>query len=168
MRIAAPVVGMAVIWVLLWGNLSFANVLSGLAVGLLVAALSRLPHVGAGARVRIGGCLRLLGWFVLDMARSGTRVGWQALRPGPPPVNAVIAVALRTQSDLTMVFTALALSALPGSLVVEVRRSRQTLYVHVLGVDEQGGLDKARQDALDLEKRVIRAIGTADDRREVL
>ncbi|MDF5756027.1 Na+/H+ antiporter subunit E [Spongiactinospora sp. TRM90649] len=165
---AGPVVGMAVVWVLLWGSPTPANVLSGLAVGVLVTGLSRLPVVGAGARPRLGGCLRLLGWFTMDVARSGARVAWQAVRPGPPPVNAMIAVPLRTTSDLTMVVTAMALSALPGSLVIEVRRSNQTLYVHVLGIEEQGGLDKARADALALEKRVIRAIGTAHDRSEVL
>ncbi|MFD0657336.1 Na+/H+ antiporter subunit E [Thermocatellispora tengchongensis] len=110
-------------------------------------------------------CLRLFAWFVADMASSAANVAWQAVRPGPQPPNAVIAVTLRTRSDLTMTITALALCAVPGSLITEVRRSTATLYIHVLGVRAESELERVRRGVLALERRVIRALGNAEDRR---
>jgi multicomponent Na+:H+ antiporter subunit E len=166
MRVA-PVVGLAVVWVLMWGNLSWANVLSGLVVAVVVTAVARLPRVGGAARISPPGCLRLLVWFAAELVVASTRVAWQAVRPGPPPVSAVIAVTLLARRDLAITLTALTISAVPGSLVVEVRRSAGTLYLHVLGVDDHHSLERTRQGVLDLEKRVIRAIGTEEERRRL-
>ncbi|MCG5215785.1 Na+/H+ antiporter subunit E [Streptosporangium sp. KLBMP 9127] len=160
----APIIGLAAIWVLMWGNLSVANVLSGVLVAVLITWLTRLPRVGGDARIAPWGCVRLLGWFLADMVISSSRVAWQAVRPGPPPVCAVIAVTLRSRSDLTMTVTALTLSAVPGSLVVEVRRSAGILYLHVLGVDREHDLEHTRLGVLALEARVIRAIGSGEER----
>ncbi|GAA5081694.1 Na+/H+ antiporter subunit E [Thermocatellispora tengchongensis] len=160
-----PLITLTALWVLLWGNVSVANIVSGLVLAAGLTRLSRLPPTGGGARVSPWHCLRLFAWFVADMASSAANVAWQAVRPGPQPPNAVIAVTLRTRSDLTMTITALALCAVPGSLITEVRRSTATLYIHVLGVRAESELERVRRGVLALERRVIRALGNAEDRR---
>lgn len=159
------VVTLAALWVLLWGDLSVANVLAGLLLGSVLVWSFRLPKVARGARVNPWYCLRLLVWFLGDLIVSAVNVAWLAVRVGRPPVNAVLAVTLRTHADLTMTVVALTLSAAPGNLVIEVRRSTGTLYMHVLGIGDPSAIERVRQGVLDLEKRVIKAIGDQEDRR---
>ena len=45
-------VWLVVVWILLWGTWSWANVVSGVVVGLLVMLLLPLPPVVGGTRVR--------------------------------------------------------------------------------------------------------------------
>ena len=49
----AAVVWLTVVWVLLWGDLSVANVLAGLAVALFVGTTLRMPSVEFGGRVHV-------------------------------------------------------------------------------------------------------------------
>ena len=49
LRRAVPVVWLMLVWVLLWGTFSWANVLGGLAIGLLVLLLFPLPADPGGA-----------------------------------------------------------------------------------------------------------------------
>jgi multicomponent Na+:H+ antiporter subunit E len=43
---------LVLVWILLWGTLSWANVVSGVVVALLLMLLLPLPPVAGGARVR--------------------------------------------------------------------------------------------------------------------
>jgi multicomponent Na+:H+ antiporter subunit E len=48
---------------------------------------------------------------------------------------------------------------IPGSLVIEARRSTHTLFLHVLDVGDQAGVESFRQGVLDQEARLVRALG---------
>jgi multicomponent Na+:H+ antiporter subunit E len=60
---------------------------------------------------------------------------------------------------------AISLSATPGTLVLDVRHSDATLFLHVLGADDDAAVEKARRDVQALERRTVRAFGTRDDLR---
>lgn len=162
---AAQIVLLALLWVLLWGDLSAANALSGLLLGGLLVLGLPLPSPQRRVRVSLWHSLRLLAWFLAELISSAWMVAWRAVRVGRPPVNAVVSVTLRTRSDRTLTVVALAMTAIPGSLVLEVRRSTATLYMHVLGPREGDVREAIQRDLLDLERRVIRAMGDEEDRR---
>ena len=69
------------LWVLLWGQLSVANVISGAVVAVIVTALLPLPRIGFRGKVRPLGVLRLLARFFLDL-RS-----WRSITPTSPTVR---------------------------------------------------------------------------------
>jgi multicomponent Na+:H+ antiporter subunit E len=50
-------------------------------------------------------------------------------------------------------------SLVPGSLVVEARRSTHTLFLHVLDVGDMAGVESMRSQVLALERRVVLACG---------
>jgi len=52
------------------------------------------------------------------------------------------------------------LTLIPGTLVIEVNRDSWTLYTHVLDVADLDEVERFRQVVLDLEARVVRAIGS--------
>ncbi|MEU2349744.1 Na+/H+ antiporter subunit E [Modestobacter sp. NPDC049651] len=159
-RIAWPVA----IWMLLWGTWSWANLLSGLLVALLVMTVLPLPPVVGGTRVRPLAAQRFLGHFVTDLVGSAAQVAWVAVRPGGPPRGAILRVRLRTDSDLLQTMVAEATALVPGSLVIDLDRERSTLWVHLLHVRDEDDLARQRAAVLTTEERLVDAFGSAEDR----
>jgi len=156
----ATVVWLAAVWVLLWGDLSPANVVAGLCLGLLVTTGLRMTPVDFHGRVHPAGVARLLGRFAVDLVRASFEVSILALRLRHEPRGAVIGVQLRSHSDLYLTLTAELCSLVPGSIVVEAHRLTGKLYLHVLDVEQSGGIEAARQSVLDQEERVLRAFAS--------
>ena len=73
--------------------------------------------------------------------------------------NAVVEVNLRTPSDFVLTVVAEMTCLIPGSLVVEARRSTHTLFLHVLDVGDRAGAERFRASVLAQEARVVRALG---------
>jgi multicomponent Na+:H+ antiporter subunit E len=64
-----------------------------------------------------------------------------------------------------MTLTAELTSLVPGSLVVEAHRLTGMLYLHVLDVEQAGGVEQVRADTRALEARVLHAFASNDDLR---
>ncbi|WP_017600755.1 Na+/H+ antiporter subunit E [Nocardiopsis lucentensis] len=160
--------GMTLVWMLLfngfqWREESLGLAVLGFGVSVLVTVVFPLPPIGPGLRLRPLNTLRLLAFVAVDMVMASFQVTRHVFAPGPPVRSSVIAVRLRTDSDLMLVFTSIALSAIPGSMVVEVEQPNRMLYVHALGAVDEEGAERARGGALKLEERIVRAIGTGRD-----
>lgn len=151
---------LAAVWVLLWGDLTVANVLAGLALGLAVTYGLRMTPIEFHGRVRPLRVLHLFARFGVDLVRASFEVAFIALRPRYTPHGAVIGVQLRSHSDLYLTMTAELCSLVPGSIVVEAHRLTGVLYLHVLDVRQSGGVEHARQHVLDQEERVLRAFAS--------
>lgn len=153
---------LTLIWVLLWSTLTWANVITGVVVAVVVCLAFPLPKVDLGLRLRPWGILRLAGYLLYDMYTSGVRVTRQIFA-GRPHRPAVIGVPLRCRSDLMLAATAVAVSSVPGGAVVEMRRATATLFLHVLDADEPAELEAARRSVWKLEELTVRAFGTVDE-----
>ena len=156
------VVGLMVLWMLLWGTFSLANVVTGLLIGVVVCVIFPLPPIETQLRLHPLGFVRFAAFFLADMLMSSWRLIPYILAAGPPPCR-VIGVRMRCPGDLMLTLTAVAISAVPGSTVLEVHRATGTLYLHVMGAPGE----RARRDALRLESRVVRAFGTREDIKAV-
>ncbi|WP_225752661.1 Na+/H+ antiporter subunit E [Actinotalea sp. Marseille-Q4924] len=159
-------VWLAVAWALLWGNFAIGTLLVGLVVGLAVVAVLPMPAIDFHGRVHVGPLLYLVARFVADLTVASIQVAWQALNPRRTPRSAVLAVPLRSHSDLYLTLTAVLTSLVPGSVIVEAHRVSGTLYVHVLDVATSGGVEEARSHVLDLEARILRALGSDEELAE--
>jgi multicomponent Na+:H+ antiporter subunit E len=158
----AAVVVLTVVWVLLWDTISLPLVVSGVLLSFLVFLVFPLPRIERGGKVRPVALAQLVGRLGVDLVRSSVRVlGLVFARRTPR--SAIIRVQLRSRSDLYLTMTAELVSLVPGSLVLEVRRSDSTLYLHVLDTVEPAALEQAARDVLDAEARVLRAFGTDEE-----
>ena len=91
---------------------------------------------------------------------------WQVLRLAlgrRRPRNAVIEVQLRSRSDFYLTLTAELTALVPGSAVVDARRSTSVLYLHLLDIERQGAIERQRQHVLTVEERVVRAFGSDEE-----
>lgn len=150
------VVWLALVWCALWGSVSPKIVLSGVLVGVAVCLVFPLPRLRADGVVRPWPLLVLLGRFLGDVVVASVRVSVTTLRPGLPR-NAIVEVDLTTSSDLVLTVVAELVSLVPGSVVVETRRSTHTLFLHVLDAPDPAAVERARASALAQEQRVLRA-----------
>ena len=153
----------ALIWVLLWGELSIFNVLAGALLGVLIGLVFPMPPITGAGRFRPIGLIRLVASLIFDLIRSSIAVVFLILRFGYQPRNAIVGVRLRSRSDLYLTQTAEMVSLVPGTLVVEARRSNSTLYLHVLNVRGEDDLELARRIVYTNEARVIRAFGHREE-----
>jgi multicomponent Na+:H+ antiporter subunit E len=127
------------VWVLLWGKLSAANILGGLAIATAVTVLLPLPAVPVEGRLHPVSLLRLAVVVGYQLVASSVQVAWLAIKPGPPPLTAVLRAQLSIKSDLVLALAANILTIIPGSMVLEIDQERRLIYVHVIDV----GNDKA-------------------------
>lgn len=145
------------VWVLLWGTLSPANILAGLAVALLITLLLPLPVVPVQGRLHPLSLLRLQGRVMVDLAKASLQIAWLTVKPGPPPQSAIVRAPLSVKSDLTLSLIASILTLIPGTMVVDIDQARRILYVHVLDVRPERAIEDFFAQLAHLEQLVIAA-----------
>ena len=143
------------VWVLLWGTVSAANILSGFTIALLITVLLPLPVVPVEGRlhpVSLAKLLIVVGWYLVV---SSLQVAWLAIKPAPPPLSAVLRVRFAVKSDLVLALGVNAINLTPGTMVLEIDRDRRLLYVHVLGVGSSRAVDRFYHEVAQLERLLI-------------
>lgn len=154
---------MTALWVLLWGDLTLANVLAGFGVAVLLLLLTPMPAVGYHGRLSLPGVVRLIARFIVDVLLASLEVSKMALHPRRGPEGGVIRIRLRSESDLILTLTGLFTSLVPGSIIVEAHRLTGTLYVHVLDLPTSGGVETFRRQVLLQERRLLYALASQED-----
>lgn len=156
-------VWLVLVWGALWGDFGVGNLVFGALLALLVTWVLYLPPVQLSGRFHAGHFLVFLVTFLWQVAKASFHIALIALVVGPRARSAVVAVPLRTDSDLILTATGHTMSLIPGSLVVEVDRSSSTLYFHALNLRTPEEAEAFRRSTLDIEAAWIRILGTRED-----
>ena len=152
----------ALAWVLLWDRVTWGNVVNGLIVGLVVTYAFPLPSIEFQGRLRP----HRLAWLIVRFVADLVVASWQVMLlafGNHRPRNAVIEVQLRSRSDFYLTITAELVALVPGSVVVDARRSTSVLYLHLLNVHDEHGIAAQRAHVLDIERRVVRTFGSREE-----
>jgi multicomponent Na+:H+ antiporter subunit E len=173
-------VALVVLWTLLWGSVSWLNLATGVVLALAVTRALYLPPVELSGRFNLFWFVVFLMRFLGSLVVASFQVAFLAFTPRTGRNNSVIAVDLRTRSDFIMTLTAVALSLMPGSFVLDVEREQSILYLHVLGFPSaSGGRSRGgtsgdqeadevvRGRVLGLERQIVRALGSKADMKMV-
>ena len=156
-------IGMTLVWGALWQDFAVGNLVFGLLISLLLVRVFRLPPIILSGRFNTWRALVFVLTFLRDVTVASFEVMFLAVFRGPKTRSALITVTLRTESDLLVTFVGHVLTLVPGSYVVEVDRRSSTLYLHVLNVNDQAGVEKARASVMLIEERLIRMMGTKEE-----
>jgi multicomponent Na+:H+ antiporter subunit E len=148
---------LVVVWTALWGSVSPTVVLLGVLVSAAILLLFPLPTMYFRFGLHPWRTIVLIGRFLWDVVVASVHVGWLAVRPRLPQ-SRVTQVRLASDSDLLEALTALAVSLVPGSLIVDADSGSRTLTIHVLDADKQTDAEFAAQ-VLAQEDRIRRALG---------
>lgn len=156
-------IGLVLLWMMLWREVSLLSVSSGFVTAVFVMRLFYLPPVELAGRFNLWHALRYLAYFFWHLTRASWQVAWLAVRPGPPPTSSIIAVKLHTKSDFILTMVGLTNSLIPGSLVAEVDRFESTLYLHVLNTPTQKEIRQMREEVYTVERLLILSIGSREE-----
>jgi multicomponent Na+:H+ antiporter subunit E len=143
------------VWMLLWGNVSAANVLSGLVVALVITVLLPLPQVPIEGRLHPISLLRLVVVVGYYLVLSSVQVAWLAASPGPPPMTAVLRAHLALKSDLVLALAVNVINLIPGSIVLEIDQTRRMIYVHVIDVGSERSVNRFYRQIAQVERLMI-------------
>lgn len=122
--------GLTLVWCGLWGSVSVANVLSGLALSVVVLAVDR----GTTSRqvIRFRPLLRFAWLVLIDLARSTIDVAVEIATPNDGTEEAIVAVDLPATGSEHMLLLSASITLSPGTAVVDVDRGTGRYYIHLL------------------------------------
>lgn len=169
-RLSGVVIWLTILWVLLWGDVSWANALSGIAVAIGVVTLSRLPRAArrtddSVTRVNPIKALQFIGYAFWSLLQSNWVLAKEIITfRDDESINAgVVAVPLRTDSDTIMMIVANLITLTPGTLTIEVLGTPPIVYVNVLHLHE---IEAVRAELLRIEELAIQAFGSRSARAQ--
>jgi multicomponent Na+:H+ antiporter subunit E len=155
----ATIAAVTVIWTLAWGSLTVANVLSGVAVAVLLLLV--IPDDTSVLRrrspVRPRAILRFVGYVLLKVVESNVVLSREVVTRGSRINTGVVAVPLPECSDGLITLIANTISLTPGTMPIQVDRNPTVLYVHVLQLSD---VEEARGEIQHLADLAYRAFGS--------
>lgn len=163
-----PLVWLVVVWCALWQDFSLPNVAFGLVLAVLVTYVFRMPRLYLSDRLNLWYSIKFIAYFIWQIMVASFQLTKLAFTFNRPINSAMVAVELRTRSDLFITATSHALSLIPGSLVVDVDRARSTLYLHVIDVSTPEEVEEYRISAQKIEAMILRAVGHSDEYQALL
>lgn len=149
-------------WLLLHGDWSFANVVWGLVLGALLAALFPIDPTAIRHRLHPWAFVKFVVFILWSLVVSSWVVIKIVLRPTPTNLAAgIVRIRLEHESPLTTTLVANSITLTPGTLTLTARVEPAELHVHGIGLDPDD-LDGFRASVLDLERRVVAALEPMD------
>lgn len=143
------------VWVALWGELSWANVITGGLLAVVITVVLPLPRVPVYGTVRPWPLVKLLVVSTFYALQSGGQMAWLAVRPAPAPVSGVLRVSLDFRSDMVLVLCTALLNIIPGTMVLQLDRERRTAYVHVMDISSERAVTSFYSTTRRLENLLI-------------
>ncbi len=131
--LVASVVFLTGAWCALWGEVSVANVLGGIAVGLAASMF-----VGPRSRTRTVSIPAMARLFLLigkDLVASTVSVAQEVLTPTDYTDEKFMDIQLPPGAEHHLLLLTIAVTLTPGTAVVDVDRERAVLTLHLLHAD---------------------------------
>ena len=75
----------------------------------------------------------------------------------------MFAVPLLSESDRVVTVIANALSLSPGAMALQIDHEHGLWFVYALGPRDEAGVEHARRRTMDMQRRVIAALGTPEE-----
>lgn len=151
------------LWLLLWEEITVMSVVTGVLLALFVTRVFYLPPIALSGRLNPWRLLIFVGRMISDITFASLHVAWLAINPRYHPINSILAIKLHTRSDLVITLTAVSISLVPGTVVIDADRENAILYIHALGTRTPEDIDRIRRDVLGTEERIVLAIGAKDE-----
>lgn len=163
-RLVALLAWFVTLWLLLWGDVSAANVISGVTLALVVIVFTRgfaRPAEDETARISVVGLVVFTGHVLWQLVRSNLELAWEIITPTNTIAVGTIDVPLRSSSPIVAMAVSNVITLTPGTVTVGIGDAPMTLTIGVLHLHEPDELIAAvrRTEAL-----AIKAFGTATAR----
>ena len=163
MRIVRRAALLMVFWLLAWGEVSVANVASGVVlVAILLVAFPPRRRTSGGHSVSVVGTTRLVLYVLAELVPSNVLVAREVVSRRSRVRAGVLAHPLEHPSAEVLSLMAHVIALTPGTMTVEATPEPPVPYVHFLLIED---VEQARRRVARLERLAVAALGgphTAD------
>ncbi|TVQ67542.1 MAG: Na+/H+ antiporter subunit E [Oceanospirillales bacterium] len=144
---------LALIWVVLTGDLSGVNLFAGMIVGYMVLGLvqRQIPMLKGYTR-RLPRLIRFIFFFFTELIMANMRVAFDIITPVWHMKPGVIAFPLEARTEMEITMVANIISLTPGTLSLDVSDDRRVLFIHAMFLDDE---QSVRNDLKEMERRVL-------------
>lgn len=157
MTLVVRAVLLVILWVLAWGDLSLANVLSGSVLAVvLLAAFPPVARTTQSLRPRPVAILRLLAYLSWQLVVSTAEVARAVLSSRQDVRSGVVAHRLADASEAAITMFANLVALTPGTMTVDTVADPPAVHVHILLLDDA---DAAHRRLARLEELGLAAMG---------
>lgn len=147
-------VGLAIVWMLLWRDISFGTLTRGAVVATAVETVR--GSFDRDTTIHPWRLVVFLARYVAMVVTSNLRVAWEVVTPSNTRIReAIVGVPLSASSIDTALLVANAISYAPGTLTVELADDPPVVYVHVLHFTNA---DDVTDNVAQLERLIARAL----------
>jgi multicomponent Na+:H+ antiporter subunit E len=94
----------------------------------------------------------LVAWYLVV---SSAQLAWLAVKPGPPPLSAVLRAHLAIKSDLVLALAVNMINLTPGTIVLEIDQVRRMIYVHVVDVGSDRSVNRFYRQISQIERLLV-------------
>lgn len=143
-------------WILLMGEISWGNLVAGLALGTVIVLALPLPRVPrSGNRVHwLKLAAFMVEWF-WDLLTASAKVAWLSLRRAPQPKNAILRVPMRLSNELVLYLASCAYNLQPGGAVTDLDLANREWTIHVLNAATEADIAREIANVQKLERQMI-------------
>lgn len=154
MKRLLTLVFLTVVWVTLWEDVSWANVIGGVIVAVAVIWVVPFRDTRTGLGLRPIHAIRLMLYFFWELIKASLFLSWEVITP-PTWVNpGIVSVPLTSREPGIVVSVANMVSLTPGTLTLEVEEATPTLFIHVLHLKSR---EDTRESVRKLERLTLAA-----------
>lgn len=153
------------VWVALWGEISAANLISGVLVATAIMLVFPLERDVLRGTLRPLGAIRYIMFFVGQLVSANVQVAWEVVTPRNRDNEGIISVPVApscSQTVLMLVVNSIGLT--PGTMVIDLTESPRFLYVHVLHLDD---VEAERANLMRFQELALKAFGSSNAIDEV-
>ena len=136
-------VWIVVMWCMLMGEVTVANLVGGLLVSLFIVFALPLPAMPvAGISVSWGKLIVFMAQWFVELMEASIMVGWLAVRPQPVPKTAIVKLPMRVENEFILSLAVSLYNLQPGGTVSDIDIANRMLTIHLLNADSEEDLER--------------------------
>lgn len=149
-------VWIVVMWCMLMGEVTVANLVGGLLVSLFIVFALPLPAMPvAGISVSWGKLIVFMAQWFVELMEASIMVGWLAVRPQPVPKTAIVKLPMRVENEFILSLAVSLYNLQPGGTVSDIDIANRMLIIHLLNADSEKDLEREIAAVRKLEADMI-------------
>ena len=128
---------LALAWAAFQGEVTLFNLLVGFVFGYgILSVLAKGGVMPPRMVARTTRAVELAAFFAWELLLANVRVAADVLGPRTAIRPAVVAIPLEVTTDGEILLLSMLINITPGSVTIDLSHDRQTLYVHVMHMDD--------------------------------
>ena len=163
-RLLALGIWFVLLWLMLWADVSVANVFSGGVLAVVVVLMTRRTASVAGddtMRIAPFALLHFAGYVLWQLVKSNLSLAWEIVTPTNTIATGTVEVPLRSAAPIVTMAVSNVITLTPGTVTLDVSSEPPTLTVGALHLHDP---DLIRASVRRTEALAIKAFGTTTAR----